>query len=117
MINNDPIWIDIDCVGETTKERYYGRFQIKKYLTNKEKADVYRTANTISVGIQNVSEIGFLHNLAFLEKHVISSDASWWKTKDGETPGLDLLDEKPIYELSNKIYEVQNPVKEEEKNV
>jgi hypothetical protein len=114
-ISNDPIWIDIDCTGETTNERYFGRFQVKRFLTNKEKAEVYRIASTISVGIQNIKELELLHNLAFLSLHVLTTDSTWWKSKDGDLAGMDLFDERPVLELSNQIYMLQNPPKEEAK--
>ena len=95
-------WVDVDVVGETTEERYIGRFLIKPYLKHEERADAVRLYEKLTRGIDKTDiEKQFLYILAFIQFHIVTPDAPWW------TGGLDLYDESPIYELSNKIQEVR----------
>lgn len=108
---NKNTWIEIDCEGEASKQRYFGRFEVKPFLVHKERADAARLAEVYCRGIrEDVSERAFLTSLAFVKMHIVSSDASWWKED-----GLDLVDEAPIYEIIKKINELQNPSKTSEK--
>ena len=116
MISNLPEWIDVTCVGESTGEKFFGRFEIKKFLTHKEKTEAVRLAETLSRGIeQDFAYKTFLTTLAFLHYHVLKSEANWWKKGDGDIFGMDLFDEEPIWALGRKIKELQKP--EEEKSV
>lgn len=100
-------WVEIDIEGETTGEKYFGRFKVKSYLTHAERSDAVRLSERLARGIdRSQGEIGFLTVLSFVKFHIIEADAEWW-TKDGE--GLDLYDENPIYEISKKIGELQKP--------
>jgi hypothetical protein len=114
MINNEPVWIDVDCVGETTGDKIFGRFQVKRYLTHRERAEATRLAETYCRGIvDDLSQRAFLTTLAFLTYHVVDSDAKWWTGADpkenGSENGLSMIDEKPIWDLAKKIKELQKP--------
>jgi hypothetical protein len=68
MFSNDPVWIDMEVVGELTGEKYFGRFQIKRYLTNRERGDAVRFAETLCRGIENDANMRtLLTTSAFLE--------------------------------------------------
>lgn len=111
-MKNEPIWIDVDVTGEMTGTKYFGRFSIKRYLTHIERGEAVRLAETLMRGIQQ--DINFrtlLSTIAFLNVHIVETDAKWW-AGDG-TKGLDLLDEAPVWELSKQLYEVQKPSDED----
>ena len=111
-VNNEPKWVDFESTGEFTGEKYFGRFCIKPYLTNAERADVARLAETYCRGItEDATQRGFLTTLAFLKFHLVETDAKWWVNS-----GLDMFDEAPAYALAAKVSEVQKPKKAEEKS-
>jgi hypothetical protein len=110
-MSNETNWIDVDVKGEITDQHFFGRFEVKKYLTHKEKADSTRIAEMLCRGIEkNIEIYTFLSTLAFLNSHIKSTDASWWK-KDEATgiAGMDMNDESPVWEISKKILELQKP--------
>ena len=108
MIGNDPIWIEVDCKGESG-ERYFGRFLIKKYLNHRERAEAVRMAELQCRGInQDISFRTLLSTIAFLNKHIVETDAKWWTGDDG-AKGLDLLDEAPIWAIGDEIHKTQKP--------
>jgi hypothetical protein len=112
MIGNEPIWIEVNCEGTTSGEKYFGRFRVKKYLTHKERAECVRAAEVMCRGItQNLNFRALLSTIAFINTHVLESDAKWWKGEDG-MKGLDLIDEDPIWELAALIDGRQKPQEE-----
>lgn len=112
FINNEPIWIDIDCVGEKTKAKYFGRFSIKKYLTHREVSEVDRLAATYTRGIAEPAAKALPYVLAQLAYHIVDTDAAWWKESDN---GRDLIDEEPIIQLMVAIQNQQGAKKEQDK--
>jgi len=113
MVKNEPVWIDIDCKGEKTAERYFGRFSVKPYLKHKEKNEVSRLAETYSRGIsEDVAQKGLMYILAQLHFHIVDTDAKWWKDSEG---GLELLDEEPIIQILIAVQDKQAGNKKEEK--
>jgi hypothetical protein len=110
VIDNSPVWIEINCEGETTKTKYFGKFEIKRYLSFKEKSDVARLFETYSRGItEDIAQKGILYALAQLNFHVLSADCDWWKEK-----GLDILDEEPIVQLLAEVRKAQVGNKKDE---
>ena len=110
MLGNEPVWIDMECTG-TSGEKYFGRFQVKRYLTHKERAEAVRLSETLCRGItDDVNMRAFLTTAAFLSVHITEVDAKWWGDR-----GLDLVDEEPIWELAKKIREVQRPATDDKK--
>lgn len=110
MLGNEPVWTDLECVGEQTGEKYFGRFQVKRYLTHRERGEAVRLAETLCRGIETTIEHRtLLTTIAFLSSHIIESDAKWWGDR-----GLDLLDEQPIWELAKKIRELQRPAEQKD---
>lgn len=104
-MNNTTKWVDIDVTGEQTKQKYFGRFCLKPYLTHGERADAIRLAETYFRGItENKDQRMFLSTLAFLAMHITETDAKWWVNN-----GLDMLDEAPVWAIVNKLSEVQDP--------
>lgn len=107
MLSTEPKWIEINVDGEITKKKYYGRFQIKPFLTHKERAEATRLAEKYMMGIDTtIEQRMFLGTLALVTYHIIATDGEvdWWKEK-----GLDLYDEAPIYALSAEISKMQKP--------
>lgn len=99
IVDNSPVWIDVNCTGEMTGTQYSGRFSVRRYLTRQELADVARLSDQLNRGIvSDVVTIKVMDILARLQYHIVETDASWWDKKDG---GLNLPDDEPIY----KIYE------------
>jgi|GEM_PF-5042228 len=108
MIGNEPIWIEINCVGESG-EKYFGRFRIKRYLSHKERAEAVRMAELMCRGItQDITFRTFLSTLAFLNCHILETDAVWWSGDPGQK-GMNLSDEKPIWDIAEQIYKAQKP--------
>jgi len=108
MIGNDPIWIEVNCVG-ASGEKYFGRMRVKKYLTHRERAECVRNAEVMCRGItQNQHFRALLTTIAFVNQHVLESDAKWWKGEEGMM-GIDLIDEEPIYEIAALIDGSQKP--------
>jgi hypothetical protein len=108
-INNENKWVDVEAVGGTTGTKYFGRFKIKPYLTHLEKSEVSRLAELYNRGISSdPSRRQFNMLLAFLQFHIVETDAtsSWWKDSEG---GLSLYDEEPVYSLSEAVSKAQNP--------
>jgi len=109
MIDNSPTWVEIDVTGGSTN-KYFGRFSVKPFLTHEEKADAVRLAERYTRGIEKSGDQRmFMTTLAFITLHIVETDAAWWNSKNG----LDLIDEEPVYEIANKIGDIQNPKKEE----
>ena len=76
-INNESKWVDIEVTGEETGQVFRGRFNIKPFLTHKEKSDAVRLAERYYRGIfQNEEQRKFLSTVAFLHFHIIESDAT-----------------------------------------
>lgn len=49
---NPIIFVEIDCVGSTTGEKYQGVFELKKFLSHKDLTDSSRIANRLSTGLR-----------------------------------------------------------------
>src|SRR5690554_1602461 len=106
MFDNDPRWVDVESKGEITGRKYLGRFKLKPHLTLGERADAVRLAENYCRGIVTaVDQRNFLTTIAYLNFHVVESDATWWK----DEKKFELLDEDPIYAISRKVQELQNP--------
>ena len=69
-------------------------------------------AEAYCVGIDKSSDQRlFLSTLAFLKFHVVESNATWWN--DGF--GLEIVDEEPVFEISRKIQEIQESIRNPDK--
>lgn len=105
MLNNEPVWIEVNCKGEVSKTAYFGRFSVKPYLTMRERSEVSRLFETYTRGItEDVGQRAVLYALSQLAFHIVETDATWWKEK-----GLDLVDEEPIVQLLAQLKKVQDP--------
>lgn len=110
IIDNEPRWVEVDSDGEISKKKYYGKFLIKPFLTHREKADALRLAEKYCLGInQSVEMRLFLTTVAFLNFHIQDFEADWWVGDNENRHGLDLIEENPVYAISNKIKELQYP--------
>lgn len=110
-VNNDPQWRDVEIEGDFTGKKYFGRFLIKPFLTNGERADVSRLAEMYNRGLSSDgNQKAFNMTMAFLKFHIVESDATWWTDKGG----LDLYDESPIFAIAEKVREVQKPAEKKE---
>lgn len=49
---NPVIFIELDCVGSTTGEKYQGVFELKKFLSHKDVTESSRIANRLSTGLR-----------------------------------------------------------------
>lgn len=105
MIENGPFFLQLeDVVGERSGDIYKGEFQVKKYLTNRERSDVARLTEGWIRGIErNQEEITFLSTLAHLAFHVVKAPL-WWGDK-----GFDLIDREPVWKLADLLLELQKP--------
>lgn len=113
MLPIDSQWTEVNVDGETTQKKYFGKFEVKPFLTHGERAAAVRLAEKYMIGIETtVDQRAFLTTLAFLKFHIVTVDADvkWW-TNDG----LDLHDEAPIYALSEEVKKMQRIPEEEEK--
>lgn len=105
---NQPKWMEVNSVGERTGVEYFGRFLLKPFLSHKESTDAQRLTELYNRGLEESFERkNFNAMLAFLKFHVVDTDAEWYKSDSG----LDALDEKPFYDLVEKVSEVQKSVK------
>lgn len=108
MIGNEPVWIEVNCEGESGI-KYFGRFRIKKYLTHKERAESVRVAEVLSRGItQDLNFRTLLATIAFVNQHILETDATWWQGDEG-MKGADMIDENPIWEMASQISKAQKP--------
>ena len=101
---NAPKWVDVEVDGERTKQKYFGRFCVKPYLTLGERRDAQVLADKYCYGLGNEDQRILYSTLAFLAIHITETDAKWWAPN-----GLDLLDESPVWAIANKLYELQDP--------
>lgn len=111
-ISNEPIYITLDgCKGKVTGADYSeGQFLVKLFLTHREKSDVIRLTEMLLRNIErNQNAIQFYSAIAQLAFHITEAPA-WWGDR-----GLELYDAEPVWALMDKIYELQNPGKKEEK--
>lgn len=108
MIDNTPVWVEVNVQGETTGEQYFGKFYIKKYLTQEERSDVARESDRRNYGIaEDAGQKAMNNMLSQLQAHVVQADAAWWvKDKEGRVVGL--MDDNPITDLMKKLREQQN---------
>jgi hypothetical protein len=112
MRSTDSQWVEVNCEGETTKRKYFGKFEVKPFLTHREKAEAVRTAEKYMFGIETtLDQRQFLTTLAFLKSHIVTIDdkVNWWI---GD--GLDIHDERPVYQLAEEIKKLQDPEPEKE---
>lgn len=49
---NPIIFIELDCIGTTTGEKYQGTFELKKFLSHKDMTESSRISNRLSVGLR-----------------------------------------------------------------
>lgn len=105
MIENGPFFLQLENItGEFTGEIYNGEFQVKKYLTNRERSDVARLTESWIRGIErNQDEMTFLSTLAHLAFHVTKAP-TWWGDK-----GFDLQDREPVWKLADLLLDLQKP--------
>ena len=109
MFKNDPQWVDVKAEGENTGQEYFGRFCLKPFLTHEERTDAIRLAEMYCRGIRDdVQQRAFMTTQAFLKFHVVETDARWW---DDETGATKILDESPVYEIAQKVKDVQDSLK------
>jgi hypothetical protein len=108
MIGNEPIWIEVNCKG-LSGENYFGRFRVKKYLTHMERAEAVRMAEILCRGIvQDINLKTLLSTIAFLNEHILETDAKWWEGDEGKK-GVELVDEEPVWALAEQINKAQKP--------
>jgi len=105
MIDNGPFFLRLEnVVGEKTGETYNGEFQVKKYLSHKEGADVARLTESLCSGIFRQPEtMDFLANLAELSFHITKAP-EWYSDK-----GFALMDRSPVLKLHELLLELQKP--------
>ena len=111
-VSNDPVWIEVNVEGKFPKRQYFGRFQIKPYLTLAERRDAAVIASTYVRGVtEDPMMKALLTSLAILKFHILKSEADWWLDD-----GLGLLDSTPVDELIKLITEIQDPQPKEASN-
>jgi hypothetical protein len=90
-------YVDVDCVGETTGTRYVGQFEVKLFLTLKDRAESGKVKNRLLKDVLESDDIYFLLQLVSnLNAHLVGKKPAWW----GED-GVDLEDTTPVIELAN----------------
>lgn len=103
-VNNGPVWVEAKCKGEITGVDFFGRFSVRRYLTHKERGEAVRYGEVLCRGIEDVALRAFYMTMAFVDAHVIESDAVWYAER-----GMDLVDEQPIWSISSEIRKLQKP--------
>jgi len=109
MLDNSPVWIEVDVQGDMTGERYTGKFCVKKYLTQEERGAQARSTDERNYGIvEDIGQKAFNSLLSQAEAHVVeATDAPWWK-KDPKGRVAGLLDDTPVNEIMKKVRELQS---------
>jgi hypothetical protein len=109
MIDNTPIWLDLDCRGELSGFRYTGRFFVKKYLTGKDRTNYNLKANKEAGALPPGNQRALIFALARLDCHIEQADAVWW-TKDtgSDLAGLNLVDDEPVFQILEGISKLQD---------
>lgn len=96
-------YIDIDCEGESTGKRYVGQFEVKLFLTLKDRTDAGRIRNKLLRDISESDDIFFLLQLLTnINTHLTGKKPDWY----GED-GTDLEDTQPIISLATALREAQ----------
>jgi hypothetical protein len=96
-------YVDVDCVGETTGTRYVGQFEVKLFLTLKDRAESGKVKNRLLKDVLESDDIYFLLQLVSnLNAHLVGKKPAWW----GED-GVDLEDTTPVIELANGLRQAQ----------
>lgn len=99
----DVRYIDVDCVGEITGRRYVGQFEIKLFLTLKDRTEVGRIRSKLLRDISEADDVFYLLQLLTnLNAHLTGKKPEWY----GED-GTDLEDSQPIISLAQSLREVQ----------
>ena len=112
-INNDPQWIEVDVVGETTKRKYFGKFYVKPYLTLREQSDAEQLAGLYTRGLPDTPLKDILWAVGKLKFHIIKFEADWWKgASDGVGEGLELFEASPVHKLVTLVNAMQLPKEE-----
>jgi hypothetical protein len=96
-------YIDVDCIGETTGTRYVGNFEIKLFLTLKDRAEAGKVRHRILKDILETDDIYFLLQLlSNINVHLVGKKPAWW----GED-GTELADTEPIISIATALREAQ----------
>lgn len=96
-------YVDVDCVGETTGTRYVGQFEVKLFLSLKERGESGKVRHRLLKDILETDDIYFLLQLlSNLNGHLVGVKPSWW----GED-GTDLVDSEPVIALATGLRQAQ----------
>lgn len=96
-------YLDIDCIGETTGIRYVGNFEIKLFLTLKDRAEAGKVRHRLLKDILETDDIYFLLQLlSNINAHLTGKKPGWW----GED-GTELADTEPIIALATALRQAQ----------
>lgn len=103
--------VQLDCIGEETKNRWTGTFRIKRVLTHLDK---FRLERIYTELIPKDSDANndlktFAATIAELEVTVLSGP-DWYETSG---KGRYLVDRNPLYELYFKCHEASEQWKKE----
>lgn len=64
---NPSIFIELDCVGATTGEKYQGVFELKKFLSHKDVTESSRISNRLSTGLRRPPSYNIASMLAGIQ--------------------------------------------------
>lgn len=97
--------VSIDCVGDVTKTRWMGSFEVKCVMSNADRFEVERFyAKLLPADVKTTEERAVdAATLAELNVRVVSGPA-WWASSQG---GQTLVEMNPLYELMLRINEAQ----------
>lgn len=96
-------YIDIDCEGETSGRRYVGQFEVKLFLTLKDRTDAARIRSKLLRDISENDDVFYLLQLLTnINTHLTGKKPDWY----GED-GTDLEDTQPIIALAMALREAQ----------
>jgi hypothetical protein len=96
-------YVDVDCIGETTGDRYVGTFEVKLFLTLKERGESGKVKHKLLKDISENDDIYFLLQLlANLNVHITGKKPAFW----GED-GTELTDTEPVIALATALRAAQ----------
>ena len=95
-------FLDIDCIGEVTGQRYVCNFEVKLFLMLKDRAEAGKIRHKTLKDILETDDIYYLLSLlSNLNTHILKKP-DWW----GED-GTELKDAEPIIALATELRAAQ----------
>lgn len=100
-MDDNKVVLQVETTGRSGK-KYNGSFEVRLYLTHRERGDASREFAKKSIGILSDDDVYYVFkSISVLNKHIIDKP-EWW----GD--GYELFDSEPIFELAKQLKDAQD---------